>query len=143
MSCSWPSTSTENAAPSQPAKRRVRLGHDLLDILGVELPAADDDRVLEPAGDEQLTVQEEAEISRSQIAAGFLAGDPGAEDLLRLVGAAPVARGDARPGNPDLAHAVIGACPARGRVNDPTHRDRGSAARSRRLPWRRDRPERQ
>ena len=37
-----------------------------LDVLRVEVAAADDDQVLEPAGDEQLAVVEEAEVAGAQ-----------------------------------------------------------------------------
>ena len=37
-----------------------------LDVLGIDVAAADDDQVLEPAGDEQLAVAEEAEVAGAQ-----------------------------------------------------------------------------
>ena len=62
-----------------------RLGR-LLDVLRIVVAAADDDHVLEPAGDEQLAVVHEAEVAGPQEAA-FVAGDAGAEHLVGFLGA--------------------------------------------------------
>jgi hypothetical protein len=48
---------------------------------------------------------DEAEVARPEVRARAVGG-PGAEGLVRRVGATPVAGGDARAGEPDLADGV-------------------------------------
>ncbi len=67
--------------PVAARQRRVRFVHDLLDILGIELAAPDIDHVFEPAGHEELAIEEETEIAGAQITALFLAGDPARKTL--------------------------------------------------------------
>ncbi len=74
-----------------------------LDVLRVVVAAAEDDEVLQPAGDEQLALGGESEIAGPQEGAAAIAQSRGEHPLgfLRL---APVALGDARPLHPDFSH---------------------------------------
>lgn len=75
-------------------ERGPGLVHGLLDVLRVEIPAADDQEILPAPRDEQLAVQGEAEVARPQEGAVVGAGDPRLEGLGGQLGAAPVPRGD-------------------------------------------------
>ncbi len=66
-----------------------------LEILRVVIASADDDEILDAAGDEELAVAEETEIAGPQITA--------AECLCRGLGPIPVAGGDRRSLDADLA----------------------------------------
>ncbi len=55
----------ERRAPLGP-ERGVAPLDGPLDVLRVDVPAPDDDQVLEPPGDEQLAVAEEAEVAGPQ-----------------------------------------------------------------------------
>ncbi|MNZ36517.1 hypothetical protein D3C78_539390 [compost metagenome] len=84
----------------------------LFQVLRVEVLAVEDDQVLEPAGDEQFALTGDAQIAGTQPALA-VALDEGARSGL---GVLPVALGDARTGDPDLA--------------DPTRLQAGLALRS-------------
>ena len=77
----------------------------LLDVLRIEVAAAEDDQVLDPAGDVELAVVQEAEVAGPQERA-VAVGGAGAERLLGIVGPLPVALGDARAADPDLARPI-------------------------------------
>src|SRR5947207_1431782 len=74
-----------------------------LDVLGAVVASADDDQVLEPAGDEQLVLDHEPEVSGPQEGSLASIRQTRAEDRLGLGGPTPVAARDTRPGDPDLA----------------------------------------
>ena len=99
-----------------------------LDVLRVDVPAADDDQVLDPARDEQLAVAEEPEVAGAEERAAVVPGQAGAADVAGLLGAVPVALRDARPRDPDLAHAVVGARAAGAGVDDRDDLALGGAA---------------
>ncbi len=80
--------------------------------------ARDDDDVLGAAGDVDLRAVEEADVAGAQEGPLARVGQAGAEDLLGLLGAAPVPVGDARPGHPDLAHGAVGQRGAGARVDN-------------------------
>jgi hypothetical protein len=87
------------------AQVRVRPLGRQLEVLGIEVAAAQDDQVLEPARHVELAVEEEAEVARAQERPRLgVAGQPGLEVSLGGRGVAPVALRHARPGDPDLAH---------------------------------------
>src|SRR5690606_19041076 len=66
-----------------------------------------DDQVLQAAGDEEFAVAQEAEVAGAQETA-VPAVDPGAEGLAGGQGVAPVAPGDARAADADLADLAVG-----------------------------------
>jgi len=74
-----------------------------LDVLRVVVTAAENDEVLQPAGDEQLALGGESEIAGPQEGAAAIAQSRG-EHPLGLLRLAPVALGDARPLHPDFSH---------------------------------------
>ncbi len=86
-------------------ERRVQRLDRALQILRVVVSTADDDQILVTAGDEQLAVAKEAEISRAEVTPVWLAFDLRVERLPGLLAAPPVPLGDARSGDPDLADA--------------------------------------
>src|SRR5262245_3160636 len=104
------------AAGPQPRVDRL---HRLLDVLRVVVAAADDNDVLDPPGDEQLAVLDEAEVARAQIRPLAAVGQRGAEGAFGLVGPSPVACGDRRPLHPDLADDAIRQAPPHFRLDDP------------------------
>ena len=99
-----PARSTSNAAP-HPGRRAGMGGlHGLLDVLRIVVAAADDDHVLEPAGDEQLAVLDEAEVAGPQEGPATAVASPAVgRRSARLSGAAPVAVGDRRAATQNLA----------------------------------------
>src|SRR5205085_7082778 len=87
---------------------RMALLHGLLDILRVVVGAADDDDILDAAGDEQLAARvDKTEIAGPQPRAVFLPDDPRPERCLALVRIAPIALRDIGAGHPDLADAAV------------------------------------
>src|SRR5258708_23051256 len=76
--------------------------HRGLDVFGVVAPAADDDEILEPARDEQLVVQLEAQVTSTQERSAPGVCEERREFLLRFGRPTPVALGDAPAGEPDL-----------------------------------------
>ncbi|MCF0085441.1 hypothetical protein B0E37_00480 [Streptomyces sp. MH192] len=85
-----------------------------LDVVRVVVAALHDDDVLGAADDVQLALAQEAEVARAEPGGVLLPLDTGAEGLLGGVGAAPVAVGDAAPGEPDLPDAVARGDPSPG-----------------------------
>ena len=114
------------AAGDQP---RVGGADPALEILGMKIAAADEDQVLEPAGDEKLRLclgpsVEETNIAGAQPAlAGPGPGDAGTGCRAQRVGGfarmAPVAAGHRRTANPDLPHPLRGARDPPDRVHHP------------------------
>src|SRR5207253_10515168 len=76
-----------------------------LQVLRIVVPAAQDDQVLQAAGEEQLPRGDEAEVPGAQERAGAV-GEMGAERRRRLLRPLPVPLGDARAAHPDLADAA-------------------------------------
>jgi hypothetical protein len=89
-----------------------------LEVLRVEIAAADGDQLLQPPGDEQLPVVAHAEVAGAQERALAVRG-PGPEDPLGQLGLPPVAGGHARPAQPDLADLTVGQRLAGVGVDDP------------------------
>ncbi|MNO61300.1 hypothetical protein D3C76_519450 [compost metagenome] len=75
----------------------------LLDVLRIQVMPAHDQHVLEAASDVQLTVAHETQVAGAQPGAAILRD----EAFRRGLGIAPIALGDARPGGPDFADAVV------------------------------------
>ena len=75
----------------------------LLDILRVMVLAIEDDQILQAPGDEQLTLAYHAQIAGAQPALAITLD----EGLGGRFGVAPVALGDARPGDPDLTDLIV------------------------------------
>ncbi len=123
----------EGGAGARP-QPRVAERHRVLHVLGVEVAPPEDDEVLDPAGDEQLTAVEETQVAGAQVRprAG---GGPGLEGGGRLLRPAPVAAGDAGPGDPDLAHPARAQAPAVGGIDD-RHLPRPGAAAADEAPGR-------
>ena len=97
-----PPRSTAKAAP-QPGRSAGWLLLDRpLDVLRVVVAAADDDEVLEPAGDEQLAVVRGSRGRRCAGSGAVAARRPARRRkvLRRLLRAVPVALGDAGPATP-------------------------------------------
>ena len=74
-----------------------------LDVLRVVIPPANDDQVFQPAGHEQLSAPQEAEVAGPQERPLARVAQSGSEDLLSFFGPIPVTGGDARPRNPNFA----------------------------------------
>src|SRR6202011_2323071 len=91
--------------------------HRGLDVFGVVVPAADDDEILEPARDEQLAFELEAQVTGTQERSAPGVCEERRECLLRFGGPAPVALGDAPAGEPDLPNLASPTWP-------PVHRIR-------------------
>ena len=72
-------------------------------VLWVVVVAADDHQILQPAGDEQLAVVREAQVTGTQERAFARVLQVRAERLLRFVGSLPISLRDTWPRHPDLA----------------------------------------
>ena len=83
---------------------RMRRVHDRFDVLRIQIPTANDDEIFASAGDEQLSIAEEAQISGPQIRP-LVIGKPCLERVGRRLGVPPVALAHGRPRYPDFAHA--------------------------------------
>jgi hypothetical protein len=115
------------AAPGA-QQRGGALGGEL-QVLRVVVAPADDDRVLAAAGDEQLALAPEAEVTGAQERA-LAGGQPRPERLPGVVRPLPVALRDVRPGDPDLADAAVGQCGVGPRIDhDDLAARPGAAAR--------------
>lgn len=89
-----------------------------LDILRVDIPTPQDDQVLEPARDEELAVAQEAEVPGPEERTPVVTGQARAHGLAGLLRTPPVALRDARPRDPDLADAALGAGALRHGIDD-------------------------
>ena len=89
-----------------------------LDVLGIDVPSAEDDQVFEPAGDEEHTILQKAKVARPQKRPHATLIQVGAQSFLRLRGSPPVALRDARPRDPDLADSILGALDPGRRIDD-------------------------
>ena len=97
----------------------MALGGGELEILRIVVAAADDDQILEAAGDVEMPPVEETEITGAQERAlARCVGEARGEGLLAGLVAPPVARGHARPGDPDLPDPSSLELPARLGVDD-------------------------
>ena len=99
------------------AERRVAPLRRPLDVLRIDVPAAEDDQVLEPAGDEELAILEEAQVARPEERTFAVRGASrgGVPPSPR---SPPVAECDARTRDPDLADAILGARDAGRGIDD-------------------------
>src|SRR6185503_4454742 len=105
------------------SKRLVALLHHMLDILRVDVSAADDHQVFQAPGHEQLPIPQEPEIAASEPGPFFRgisveiddARLKGLEGQLRLV---PVTERHTWSGDPDLTHFAWRAPRARLRIDD-------------------------
>ncbi len=91
-----------------PFQQIVALLNRLLDILRVAIHPADDEHVLQAAGDEQLAVVQEAEVAGPQERPFLGIGNVGVKDRLGRFRVAPISLRDARAADPHLAHFVRG-----------------------------------
>jgi hypothetical protein len=99
----------------QPVVRHLVNGG--FDVLGVELAAGDDHQVLDAPGYCQLAVDHDPEIAGPQIGPAPVR-EVRAERSRRLRRPVPIANGNARPFDPDLAFFAIGARNAVFRFDD-------------------------
>ena len=89
-----------------------------LQILRIEVPATDDDQVLQSSGDEQLVSEHEAQVAGAQertVPVRELCVERG----LALAGTLPVSRSDVGAPDPDLTYEPFRACLAGVGVDDP------------------------
>ena len=85
------------------AQRGMAVLRRLLDVLRVMIDAANDDQVLDPAGDEKFAILvEKAEIAGAQPVLGAAGRHPRPEHRSSRLGVVPIALRDMRPGNPNL-----------------------------------------
>src|SRR5262249_8491852 len=85
----------------------VAASHAGLDVLRGMIRAADDDRILHAAGDEQLAILDETEVAGAQIAvAGSF--DRSAERAFAALLVAPVPKPDIRTRDTNLANVAVG-----------------------------------
>ncbi len=97
-----PVVDREHRDPPLAQSRDLAL-QSLLQVLGVEVLAADDQHVLETPGDEQLPVALETQVAGAQPGLPVALDEgPGGG-----FGVAPVAQGDARASGPDFTHVVV------------------------------------
>ena len=99
----------------------------LLEVVGVEAAAVDDDDVLEAPGDVQVAVEQEARVAGAQVS---VRPDAGVEGTPGGFGVAAVTGCDAGARDPDLADAAfgrhvpgVGVDDAQVEVDGPTGRD--------------------
>src|ERR1044072_2938264 len=96
----------------------VTLPHRLLDVLRIEIAAADDDQIFQTPGNEQLAVMQEPEISGAQERFARHAGEARAKDVLRLFRPLPVTFRHALARDPDFTNFTRRAWHFSFRVND-------------------------
>ena len=92
---------SERCAPAG-SHARVALCHRGFDVVWVVVAAADDHQILQPAGDEQLAVVREAQVTGTQERAFARVLQARAERLRRFVGSLPISLRDAWSRHPDL-----------------------------------------
>src|SRR5436309_3300858 len=90
----------------------------LLDVLRIVIATADDDRVLDPALDAQLAVFDKGKIAATEEWTFAGAGQIRMERLGRLFRPLPIAIGDVRAADPDLAQGAGSAFQTRLRIDD-------------------------
>src|SRR4051812_34068217 len=95
----------------------MALRHHTLDVLRIVVAAANDDQVLETAGNEQFAVAQEPEISGAQKRA-LASGERCGERFTRQRFAAPVLTCDVRTAQPDFTDHVVRTWPAAPRIDD-------------------------
>ena len=101
-----PCSSTANAAPRPDASSGWLCARGGFDVLRVMIEPADDDEVVDPAGDVELLLVHEAEIAGAQEGTVVDIAQSRMERRCGLFGSAPVALADGFAGDPDLADAV-------------------------------------
>ncbi len=87
------------------AQGRMALLDGPLDVLRIMVAAANDDQVLQPAGDVELTVVQIAQVAGAH-EGPVAVGQVRLERVLRFLGAVPIALRHAGALDPDLADAV-------------------------------------
>ena len=75
---------------------RMALCDGVLDVLGIEVSTTDDDQILDPAGHEELSLVQEAEIAGAQKRSFARIGESSAKNGLRFFGPIPITAGDPR-----------------------------------------------
>ncbi|GAA3062470.1 hypothetical protein GCM10020000_52210 [Streptomyces olivoverticillatus] len=96
---------------------RVDGSDGVLHVLRVDVAAVEDDDLLEPPGDVELAVVQDAEVAGAQPATVAVA-QGAVEGGGALLGALPVAAGDAVAAQPDLADGAVGQLAVDGGVDD-------------------------
>src|SRR5262249_36148525 len=81
--------------------------HRPFDVLRVDIPPAQNDHVLEPAGDKEFAILQESQVAGSE--ERLVPDESGPNGIVGFRGSPPVARGNTRPRNPNLADAITGA----------------------------------
>src|ERR1700674_368810 len=89
-----------------------------LQVVRVEVPAIDDDDVLDPAGDKQFALIEESQVARTQERSFARIRAVSAEGLTGFVGTVPIARRHARTRDPYLTNAFVRTRAAAFRVHN-------------------------
>ena len=89
-----------------------------LNVLGIDVPPAEDDQVFDSAGDEEHAILQKAKVARPQKRPHPTATQAGAQSFLRLLGSPPVALRDAWPRDPDLTDSILGARDPGRRIDD-------------------------
>src|SRR5437764_5650148 len=81
----------------------MALLHGELNVLRIEVPAADDDQLFAAACNEELALVEEAQVASSN-KGPFSASEVCSEGLLRFLRLVPVPLGDVRTRHPYFSH---------------------------------------
>ncbi len=68
-----------------------------LDVLGIDVPPAEDDQVFESAGDEELAIFQKPKVAGPQKRPHATLTQVGTQSFQRVRGSPPVALRDARP----------------------------------------------
>src|SRR5689334_22852098 len=84
----------------------MRLTSQMLDILGVVVGAADDDKILQTPGHVEGAVAEEAQVARPKVGSAVVPCSASRERRRCLLGTVPVAGRDSCPGHPYLADDI-------------------------------------
>ncbi len=100
------------------AQRRVAPLGRQLHVLGIEIAPAQDDQILQPAGDEQFPLEQETEVAGAQERPLGAAVRPGLELLPRELRLPPVPARHAGAGHPDLSDLPLGDDAGRLRIDD-------------------------
>ena len=104
---------------AMPAQGRMARLNGVLQVLRIVVDAANDDHVLDAPGDEELArVVEKPEIAGAKPALLGFPFDARAEGRGGGLGVLPIALGDIRAGNPDLADITRSKPAARFRIDD-------------------------
>src|SRR5918997_1918750 len=94
---------------SAAAQTGVARFNRMLNVLGIVIPPAQDDQVLEPSSNEELAIVQKAQVTGAQKWTFVRVSEPSAEGSSGFVWAVPVALGDAWSSNPNLTDFAASA----------------------------------